>query len=376
MIKLLISGDFCPIGRNDKLLKEEKYKELFNGFENLSNTVDFSIVNLECPITSSTQKIIKTGPNIKSENTNAFKALKFAGFNLLCLANNHIQDYSQKGVMDTLAFAEEYGFNTVGAAKDRSTAAKPFIKEIRGIKLGIINIAENEFCAATKNSAGAYTFDFIENTQEIQKLRNKVDKIILIYHGGREHFQLPTPELRKRLRYFISLGVDAVVAHHTHCVSGYEYLNNGLIIYSLGNFIFDYKKKYQKGKWTKGMSVILSLKDGVFFPEFIPHYQGREEDPSLRILEGSEKLDFLREIEHFREIIEDDKVFEAAWEKYLKTQDRYYLSSLYINNFYLRALFLKGLLPIALLKYKKKKLLLNLMRCETHREIAVNILDK
>ena len=99
----------------------------------------------------------------------------------------------------------------------------------------------------------------------------------------REHYQLPTPEQRKRLRYFIDWGVDAIVAHHTHCFSGYEYYNNKPIVYSLGNFIFDYKSKYQKGLWTEGMSVILSLEADNFKVELIPHLQGRKEDSTLRI---------------------------------------------------------------------------------------------
>lgn len=376
MIRILISGDFCPIGRNDKLLTDDKYEQLFNGFENISNTVDFSIVNLECPITSSTKKIIKSGPNIKSENINAFKALKFSGFDLLCLANNHIQDYSEEGVMDTINLAKQFGFETVGAGENRIKASEPFIKEIKGVRIGIINIAENEFCAATDNYGGAYTFDFIENTKDIQKLRAVVDKVILIYHGGREHYQLPSPEQRRRFRYFVDIGVDAVVAHHTHCVSGYEYYDKKPIIYSLGNFLFDYKKKYQKGKWTKGMSVILSLENGKFIPEFIPYHQGRETDPTLRLLEGNEKSNFLEEIKTLSNIIRDEKLFLKYWNEYLITQDRFYLSSLYIRNFYIRALFLKGFLPISILKNRNKKLMLNLIQCETHREISYNILKK
>ena len=95
-----------------------------------------------------------------------------------------------------------------------------------------------------------------------------------------EHYQLPTPQQRRRLRYFIDSGVDAIVAHHTHCVSGYEYYDGKPIVYSVGNFIFDYKKKYQQGMWTEGMSVILILKDinSNFNLSLIPHTQGKKDD--------------------------------------------------------------------------------------------------
>src|SRR5690606_9777787 len=144
-----------------------------------------------------------------------------------------------------------------------------------------------------------YTFDFIDNLKAIRDLKKTVDKVILIYHGGREHYQLPTPEQRRRLRFFIENGVDAIVAHHTHCVSGYEYFAGKPIVYSLGNFIFDYKAKYQKGTWTEGMSVILSLMDihSNFKIQLIPHLQGKAENPTLTILEGEERSRFLLNVE-------------------------------------------------------------------------------
>lgn len=374
-MKILISGDFCPIGRTDGYLKEERYAQLFNGFETVANSVDFAVVNMECAITPSDKKIVKTGPCIKSENVNSFKALKFAGFDLLTMANNHIQDYGSQGVIDTINEAHKFGFATMGAAKDIDTARKPFITEIRGIKVGFINIAENEFCAATGNSAGAYTFDLIDSLKQLEKLKEKVDHVILIYHGGREHYQLPTPDQRKRFRFFIDNGVDAIVAHHTHCFSGFEYYRDKPIVYSLGNFIFDYKKKYQKGKWTEGMSVILNLVNGCFKVELIPHMQGKEDDCTLHLVEGDAKDEFLERVNQLNEIIKDDVLFMAEWNQYIKSQEKFYLASLYIKNIYVRMLFVKGLLPISFLRSKHNKLILNLFRCETHKEISQSILE-
>lgn len=374
-MKILIAGDFCPIGRTDKYLKEEKYDQLFNGYNRITNQVDYSVVNFECPVTNSNIRIDKTGPCIKTDNINSLIALKYIGFDMLTLANNHIQDYSNQGVLDTLAHAREYKFDVVGAGKDINEASKPLIKEIDGVKVGFVNISENEFCAVTNDRAGAYTFNLIDNLSQIKELRLKVDKLILIYHGGREHYQLPTPKQRKRFRFFIENGVDAIVAHHTHCFSGFEYYRGKPIVYSLGNFIFDYKKKYQKGMWTEGMSVILSLKDENFKVKFIPHFQGREEDSTLKILEGDVKDAFIKRIESLSLVIKSDNLFKEEWNKYLETQEAFYLSSIYVKNIYLRFLFMKGLLPKKWLKSKHNRLLLNLMRCESHHEISKEVLN-
>ena len=377
-MKILIAGDFCPIGRTDKYLKEKKYHHLLNGFNKVIESVDYSIVNFECPVTKSNTKIEKTGPCIKTENLNSYEALRFAGFNLLTLANNHIQDYSSEGVLDTIRYAQEKGFDIVGAGKNIIEASKPFIQEMRGVRIGFVNIAENEFCAAENNLPGANTFDFIDNTKVINELKNKVDKIVLIYHGGREHYQLPTPEQRKRFRYFVNCGVDAIVAHHTHCVSGYEYFEGKPIVYSIGNFIFDYKKKYQKGLWTEGMSVILELKDknSNFRISLIPHTQGKEDDSTLKLMQDNQKEEFINKIKRLSEIITNDDLFLKAWHNYILTQEKNYLPSLYLRSFYMRALFMLGILPVSFLRSKHNKLVLNLIRCEAHSEILKTILNK
>ncbi|MDX9920204.1 MAG: CapA family protein [Paludibacter sp.] len=375
-MKILIAGDYCPIGRNAEIIRNKSYATLFNGFEEITRNVDYSIVNFECPVTTSNHKIKKTGPCIKTEDKSALSALKYAGFSLLTLANNHIQDYGGQGVLDTIKYAGIEGFDVIGAGKNKTVAAFPLIKCIKGINIGFVNIAENEFCAAEDNLAGANTFDFIDNTKTIKELRDKVDKIILIYHGGREHYQLPTPELRRRLRYFIDCGVDAVIGHHTHCFSGYEYYNNKPIVYSVGNFIFDYKPKYQTGLFTEGMGVILQLEENKFKIELIPFFQGRKQDSTLRLLNVNERKTFIERVEELSCIIQDDKLFEKNWQSFLETQNEYYLPSFYIRNIYLRALFMKGFLPASIFKQKHNKLLLNLIRCESHLEISKELLNK
>jgi len=374
-MKILIAGDFCPIGRIDRMLQEKRFAELFNGFQEITSVVDFAVVNLEIPVTTSDCKLDKTGPNLKTDNLNTFAALKYAGFDLLTLANNHIQDFGSIGVNDTIKYATDFNFSTVGAGKNITEAKKPFIKEIGGNKVGFINIAENEFCAATETSAGANPLDIIENSKEIRNLKNKVDYLILIYHGGREHYQLPTPLQRKRLRFFIDCGADAIVCHHTHCYSGFEYYKNKPIVYSVGNFIFDYKSKYQAGKWTEGAAAVLHLENGCFNVKLLPYYQGRKKDPTLKLMTGTDELSFQNRIVELNKIIADDQLFHDTWKSYILTQEKFYLASLYVKNFYVRALFSKGLLPISILKSKHNRLLLNLSRCETHREISHNILE-
>ena len=375
-IKILIVGDYCPIGRNKKLLEQGSEGEVFGDFDSYTSQSDFSIANLEAPLTDSNNAIEKSGPNIKASK-NTLKPLKNAGFNAVTLANNHIMDFGDEGVMSTINTCKEEELLYVGAGKNLADANKPLIIEIKNKKIAIINIAENEFCSATKDSYGANSLNVITNHYDIKKAKKENDFVLVISHGGREHYQLPTPQLRERYRFFIDSGADAVIGHHTHCYSGYEHYNNKPIFYSLGNFIFDYKKKYQKGLWTQGYGVLLKISYTKIDFDLIPFNQGREKSPKLELLNDEESNVFKAKIEELNTIISNDKLFEAAWRNYIKTQEKSYKANLLIQNKYMRALISRGILPEFYFHSKKHKtLLLNLFRCETHREIMIDVLSK
>lgn len=148
--------------------------------------------------------------------------MKDAGFNLVTLANNHILDFNENGVKDTINNCINIGIHNVGAAKNLTKARSLYISKIKGKRIGILNFAENEFCAATAISYGANPVNLINNYNDIKEAKNKVDYLLVIPHGGREHYQLPTPMQRERYRFYADSGADIVVGHHSHCYSGYE----------------------------------------------------------------------------------------------------------------------------------------------------------
>lgn len=375
-IRILISGDYCPIGRNVKTIQREQYYDLFGGFEKYSQEADLSIVNLECPITESNSKIKKSGPNIKA-GEDSLKALKFAGFNLVTLANNHILDFGSQGLKDTISKCNAEDISYVGAGRNIEQARKPFFKTIKNKKIAIINIAENEFCTTSGEDYGANPLNLISNHYDIKKAKQTADYVIVISHGGKEHFQLPSPQLREKYKFFIDSGADAVISHHTHCFSGYEYHNEKPIFYSLGNFIFDYKKKYQKGLWTQGFAVLLKINDTKIDFELIPFHQGREINPNLTLFNDAERKIFNKKIEELNTIIKDEKLLLSNWKDYINSQMTSYLGLLLIQNKYIRALKSKGLLPRFFLHSEEhQSVLLNLLKCEAHREIMINVLEE
>tara|TARA_B110001469_G_C9541855_1_gene269053 strand:- start:51 stop:926 length:876 start_codon:yes stop_codon:yes gene_type:complete len=286
-------------------------------------------------------------------------------------------DYGAQGLSSTINICEDEKIRFVGAGKNLDEARKPLTITVNSKKIAIINIAENEFCAATKDRSGANPLNLITNHYDIKKAKTENDFVIVISHGGREHYQLPSPQLRERYRFFIDSGADTVIGHHTHCYSGYEHYNNKLIFYSLGNFIFDYKKKYQKGLWTQGYGVMLNIEDEKINFDLIPFNQGRENKSKLELLKGEEKNVFDAKIDELNTIISNDVLLEKAWSKYIETQKKSYKANLFIQNRYVRALISRGLLPEFYFHSKKHQtLLFNLFRCETHREIMIDVLKE
>ncbi|GAA4282088.1 CapA family protein [Gaetbulibacter aestuarii] len=374
--KILLTGDYCPIGRNKLYINKGEYSTLFGDFLGYISSADLAITNLECPLTNSEKGINKTGPNLKASKE-SIKPLEYAGFKLVTLANNHIMDFGAEGLKSTLKVCKEHHINTVGSGKNLNEARKPFFITIGAKKFAFINIAENEFCSATDNAYGANPLNLITNHYDIKAAKKNADYVIVISHGGREHYQLPTPKLRERFRFFVDSGADVVVGHHTHCYSGYEKYNEKLIFYSLGNFVFDYKKKYQKGTWTQGMGLILDFKSKNIEFQLIPFHQGTVEKPEIQLFNAEERNLFNEHIQKLNCIIKDDVMFKNEYLKYLGSQKNMYQGLMFIQNDYLRALINKGFLPkVFFHSNKHKRLLLNLLKCETHHEIMTDVLDE
>jgi|AGTN01.1.fsa_nt_gi Putative enzyme of poly-gamma-glutamate biosynthesis (capsule formation) len=374
-INIFIGGDFCPIGRNVKTIVEKEFGALFGGMAKCASGTDLKILNMESPLTISVSPITKSGPNIKAI-PEAAEALSYIGINLVTLANNHIMDYGKEGLLSTLGICREKDIATVGAGMNREEARKPFLFQKGGKKIAVLNFAENEYNQFGESSPGANVVDLISNFNDIKKCKSNVDVVMVICHGGREHYQLPTPRQRQRYRFYADAGADVIVGHHSHCYSGYEIYNETPIFYSLGNFIFDYKKKYQKGLWTEAFAIHLCIGTEALDFKLIPFFQGRKENPNIHLMDNDDRRDFFDKIGLLNRIITDDQLFFDNWNNYLNTQRKYYLSMLNTSNKYVRYLKAKGLFPELRPFREHRNILLNILRCETHHEIMTDILEK
>src|SRR5699024_4860928 len=138
--------------------------------------------NFEAPVESEGIPIIKSGPH-HYQRKDTIKGLKKQGFDLLCLANNHMYDYGIKGLESTIDLANKSGLETIGAGFNFKEAYKPLIKKIKNIKLGFINACEAQFgvidYSSDKKDAGYAWLNHSEIDNQILKLKESCDFVIL-----------------------------------------------------------------------------------------------------------------------------------------------------------------------------------------------------
>ncbi len=211
---------------------------------------DLTLANLETTLTGpqypySGYPRFNTPPEL-AEN------LKDAGFDLLFTANNHSLDYGETGALNTIEHIEAAGLDFVGTARNEE-------ERKRGSQVTINNI-ELAFFAYTYGTNGIpvpqgkeYLVTLIDEETIItdtERAREQgADAVIVSLHWGQEYQRLPTQGQRDLAKRLIDGGVDVIVGTHPHVVQPAEIIqtdnNSGLVLYSLGNFISNQRKRYR-----------------------------------------------------------------------------------------------------------------------------------
>lgn len=361
-MNIIIAGDFAP---KDRLLKQVhlgKYSDIFpDELVRIVRSADYSIVNLECPIVDSTfSKITKCGPNLGCSK-DIVEAISFVGFRGVTLANNHILDFGKEGVNNTIKQINTFGINTVGAGESFTDAEKILYITNKKI-IAIINCCEHEFSIATHNSAGANPLNPIRQYYIIQEARKKADYVIVIVHGGHEHYNLPSPRMKECYRFFVDSGADAVINHHQHCYSGYEIYNDKPIFYGLGNFCFDWDGIRDK-KWSNGYLLELNLNDIISF-KIYPYCQ-YEKEATIKMLAEDEFNDQIKEL---NQIISDPGMLHDEMNNYCQNVSKEIAMFIEpIQNKYINSAQSRNLFPMFLSKKFLIKLY-NVVNCESLRD--------
>jgi len=377
-LRIVIGSDICPTPADIALFEQGKINALLPPeFVSLFEEADFSIVNAECPLTHGTTPISKIGPALKAspQCVNFFRAL---GITAVCLANNHILDYGEEGVDETLASFANAGICTVGAGGGLDSARTPLIHRFScGRSLGVIAMAESEFCIAGKDSAGANPIDF-DNFTLIRTLKTHTDKVLVILHAGTEMRRIPRPGLIDLCHFLVDQGADAVIVQHTHCVGGVEYYMNTPIIYGQGNFIFGRRSKNEikPPLWWDGMHAELAwdIVSNEWTLQLHPFLQ-RFEGVGIRLLTGPEEEVFWKIQDDLSLLIKDRDAVERSWQDFCAKSKHSVLLNLMGASRISWGLAYRGFPFVRFwLWLTDSRRMRNMISCETHRELALDVL--
>ena len=162
-----------------------------------------------------------------------------AGFNLVSLANNHTLDRGEKAVLNSCNYWKNKDVLTAGSYSSKEEAEEIKIKEKNGIKYTLLAYTYGTNGIKVKEGK-EYLVNLYSDEKakaDIEKVRDKVDLLMVSMHWGTEYKTEPTETQKKQAEYLSSLGVDIIIGTHPHIIEPITYINDTLVIYSLGNFI-------------------------------------------------------------------------------------------------------------------------------------------
>ncbi len=381
-VRICIWGDLVQTEDNKIFFENGDIKSLLGDgiLQELSET-DVVIFNLEAPLTANKTPIHKPqAPCIASSPKciNSFNAIQSLGCKMVAsCANNHIKDFNIEGITETIKLLSDNNIGYVGVSnKNIKEAKQPVIISRNGQwRIGIYSCAENEFSIADDKNGGANGYDPLTTFDDIRELKDKCDRVIVLFHAGRENYKYPSPQLQRICRKMINAGADVIVCQHSHCIGCEEQYKDGHIIYGQGNFIFHRTKNTE---WYTGLMISCTV--GPNKKIEVAYKAIENHPPFVRLCSDSTQNTLLSAFKYRSSEIQDPLFIQQQWENWvfdnidvycmhalLGCQNRYILAIDRRLNYFISKLVLRN-------KYRRK-LLLNYIRCESIREAMTTLLN-
>jgi len=318
-MKTLFLGDICPTSITAPYFEKEALEVLFGDTLSLFSNKDFIFANLECAITEADTKIRKHGPHLKAPVETA-SVMKKIGINCCGLSNNHIFDFGKKGVADTFEALNGAGLEYTGFGNNYEDSRKNYFFEKYGERICIIAVSEHEYCYALEDRMGARPFDEFHTIDDIREAKKSCDRVIVIYHGGKEFCRYPSPRLRRACQAMAKSGADVVLCQHSHCIGTYEKYEDCHILYGQGNFHF--VKPTKRECWFTSFAVAYETESNSI--EFIPV---RATEAGIVLAKGEDAKSVLSEFAFRNEKLLTDE-WKSEWHSFCEEEKKGYLEPL------------------------------------------------
>jgi len=233
-------------------------------------------------------------------DASAVACLKEAGFNLLSVANNHIMEHGATIYRETLDILDACGIDYCGYK-----ASNPTILRVDDWKLAFFGYS---FVDPVLNGELFARGSYASMLQEIREFAKWTDLILVSLHWGMEYMEYPSYSQVQFARKLVQNGAHIILGHHPHVVQGVERYRDGLIAYSLGNFVFDMLWSEETRR-----SFILKIevpKSGKIDYEIVPVRINDQYQPE--IVKGDSGGQFLEHVPALRSLIPETDMAELA----------------------------------------------------------------
>jgi poly-gamma-glutamate synthesis protein (capsule biosynthesis protein) len=238
-ITLAFAGDVHFTGRTAGLLKHPA--RAFGQITSVLRSADLTMLNLE---TAVTRRGVPQPKTYHFRTTPAaFTALRDAGVDLVTMANNHVLDYGQTGLADTLAAAKATRFPVVGIGVDAAAAWAPYVTTIRGTPVAIIGVSQVAELAsswvATGSRPGEANAISLRRTLAAVRAARKLARIVIVFmHWGTEGESCPDASQLSLAPKLAAAGASIIIGAHAHMLQGSGWLGRTFVAYGMGNFLW------------------------------------------------------------------------------------------------------------------------------------------
>lgn len=254
----------------------------------IMKSADVFMLNNEFTYTTATEPLSDKKYTFKADPSTAVNLQKI-GTDIVALANNHIFDYQEQGLLDTLDTLDGIGMTHVGAGRNLEEAAKAAYYTCGDFTIAILNATQIEGYenpptrGATDTQAGVFRcYDPTLLYQTVAEVRQKADFVIVYIHWGTESTTVLDAIQTEHASGLAAAGCDLVVGDHPHVLQGIQYVDGMPVIYSLGNYLFtsyDRDTGVLQAEFSPSEKKMISLR-------FVPMLQS---GTAVHTLSGTEK---------------------------------------------------------------------------------------
>ncbi len=248
-----------------------EFSQLFSEVKDLIAGADYSLANLETPLAGA-ERGYSGYPRFNCPEDLAGEMGK-CGLDMFLTANNHSLDKGVEGVIATIRHLEAAGLEHAGTYTSAEEKKKPFLKDIKGVRIGILNYTDSTNGLPVPRDK-PYLVNIVRRPdmlEEINKMQQAgADLIIACLHFGVEYSRYPDNKQKELVDFLFHSGVDVVLGSHPHVVQSVQIRTeekNGaqkkkFVAYSLGNFISNQRWRYADSGLLVNLIIKKDLESG------------------------------------------------------------------------------------------------------------------